>query len=305
MDIKMNLETPSQLRDLEHTLRSRAQNLQRDLSHTLDRLDRMRPGYRPPQRITQRDLLFVAAGIGLGLALNALLNHGDSLTRSLPGPRTLLRKPMQMAGLGSPSNGITFQKTVLVAAPVEDVFGFWQNFENFPRFMKHVDAVQRTGAGRSHWVAKGPAGVPVEWDAVVTRFEPNRTIAWRSVPGSTVANQGAVHFDPNQLGQTRVTVHMTYNPPAGAAGHAVATLFGDNPEQAMDDDLERFKDIVEHREPLAGLTGTSGSTLGGTPNRQPCGAAGRSGRLRPPAGRASILDGSPSRYYNTALHCLF
>lgn len=141
--------------------------------------------------------------------------------------------------------GIEVAKTLEVMAPVERVFDFWTHYENFPRFMSHVREVRDTGFGRSHWVVSGPAGVPVEWDAVVTEMSPNRLLAWTSVPGSQIDHFGEVRFQGAPGGPTRVDVRMSYRPPAGRAGHALARLFGSDPKSRMDADLANVKSLIE------------------------------------------------------------
>lgn len=135
-------------------------------------------------------------------------------------------------------------KTIHIGAPVHEVFGFWSRWENFPRFMSNLIEVHDLGNGRSHWVARGPGGVPVGWDAEVTRFEPGRRIAWRSARGSRVPNSGSVHFMP-EAGGTRVHIQLHYRPPAGMLGHALAKLFGADPRSEMDEDLLRLKRMIE------------------------------------------------------------
>jgi uncharacterized membrane protein len=162
-----------------------------------------------------------------------------------------------MAGIKQ-SGAVEVTKTMTVDAPVEEVFGFWRAYENFPRFMAHVREVRDLGDARSHWVVDGPAGKPVEWDAVITEMQPNQVLAWQSVPGSEVENRGHVRFD-DVNGRTRVTVRMSYTPPGGALGHAVASFFGKDPETAMDEDLGRFKVLVEGH-PTEGMGHTYEST---------------------------------------------
>jgi uncharacterized membrane protein len=124
--------------------------------------------------------------------------------------------------------------------------------------MSHLKEVRNIHPGRSHWVAYGPAGIPVEWDALITRHEPNSLISWASEPGAAVQSSGTVRFGRNPAGGTRVEVQMSYNPVAGAIGHAVASLFGVDPKHAMDDDLARLKTLLEQRGP-----GTDQITSGG------------------------------------------
>lgn len=136
-------------------------------------------------------------------------------------------------------------KTVHIAAAVETVYDFWSNYENFPRFMPHLREVRETGPGRSHWIASGPAGMTAEWDAEITELVPKALLAWKSASGSPVEMEGRVRFEPEGENATRLSIQLSYHPPAGAAGHALAMLFGADPKQAMDDDLVRLKSLLE------------------------------------------------------------
>jgi uncharacterized membrane protein len=136
--------------------------------------------------------------------------------------------------------GIEVVRTMTVDAPIERVYEFWNDFENFPRFMSHVREVRRTGPDRTHWVVAGPGGTPVEWDAVVTRRVPNEEIRWRTVDGALVEHGGTVRFRPAGSGRTRIDVRMSYRPAGGALGHELAALFGSDPERLIADDLSRL-----------------------------------------------------------------
>ena len=133
---------------------------------------------------------------------------------------------------------------VHIEAPVERVYAFWTNYENFPLFMSNVRTVADLGGGRSHWVVSGPAGVPVEWNAVMTQDTPNEAIAWRSEPGSTLENAGVIRFRSEGTG-TRIDFRLCYNPPGGSAGAAVAELFGADPRAKLNEDLGRMKALLE------------------------------------------------------------
>jgi uncharacterized membrane protein len=142
-------------------------------------------------------------------------------------------------------------KSVHVNRSPEEVYNFWKNCENFPRFMYHLESVKMTGDKRSHWVAKAPAGTKVEWDAETTQDIPNERIAWRSLEGSTVPNSGEVRFERGPAGRgTIVRVAVEYRPPAGPMGAAVAKLFGREPGQQIKQDLRRFKQLMEAGEIL-------------------------------------------------------
>jgi uncharacterized membrane protein len=137
------------------------------------------------------------------------------------------------------STGITVNK------PAEDLHAFWRDFSRLPEFMTHLESVEPAADGRSHWVASAPVG-SVEWDAQVVEDVPGEVIAWRSTEGATVPNSGAVRFRAAPAGRgTEVRVELTYEPPAGALGSAVAKLLGEEPQQQVEDDLRRFKQVVE------------------------------------------------------------
>jgi uncharacterized membrane protein len=144
---------------------------------------------------------------------------------------------------------VDVQKTININAPVEQVFTFFTDWANYPHLMSHVREVRETASGRTHWVVDGPAGVPVEWDAVVTKLVPNQQLAWKSVEGAPVEHAGIITFTPNARGGTTVDIKMAYNPPAGGAGHAIAALFRSDPKRQMDDDLARLKTTIERGVP--------------------------------------------------------
>jgi len=147
---------------------------------------------------------------------------------------------------GAAERGIRVRKSITVNRPAEEVYGFWRDFENLPRFMRHLESVETTGEGRSHWKAKGPAGTAIEWDAETTEDRPNELIAWRSVEGADVDNDGVVRFTPAAGGRgTEVHVELNYEPPAGKLGAMVAKLFGEEPSGQVTDDLRRFKQVLE------------------------------------------------------------
>lgn len=199
------------------------------------------------------DRLLAMSGGGLlalyGLVRGGLLGKVALITGANYVAKGLVQKDLLGDAIGkmrssSGSAGIEFRSAVHINAPVEQVFAFWQNYDNFPRFMSHLKEVRAMGDGKSHWVANGPAGVPVEWDAQTTDTRQNRVIAWESLPGSEVYNAGRVRFESVD-GATRVDVFMTYNPPGGVAGHAIASLFGADPKSAMDEDLLKLKSLLE------------------------------------------------------------
>jgi Predicted integral membrane protein len=142
------------------------------------------------------------------------------------------------------------RSTVTVNRPASELYDFWRDFENLPRFMHHLEHVETMGP-RSHWVAKAPANRTVEWDAEIVEDVPNERIAWRSLEGSRISNAGVVRFvaAPGNRG-TEIHVELSYDPPAGAAGALIAKFFGEEPHQQVRDDLRRFKQVMETGEVL-------------------------------------------------------
>ena len=138
------------------------------------------------------------------------------------------------------------RRRITVNRPPDALYRFWRDFANVPRFMERVEAVQTAGERRTHWRAKGPGGVTVEWDAEVTEDRPNELIAWRTLDDAPFRHSGVVRFEPAPAGRgTVVTVEMEYAPPGGALTATAAKLLGYAPEQQLQEDLRRFKQFLE------------------------------------------------------------
>jgi len=142
--------------------------------------------------------------------------------------------------------GIRVDKSVTVNKLRAEVYKFWRNLENLPRFMRHLEAVTEIDNKRSHWVARAPGGRTVEWEAEIINEIENELIGWQSLENSSVENAGSVHFEDAPGGRgTVVRIELQYNPPGGTLGAAVAKLFGEEPGQQIGDDLWRFKELLE------------------------------------------------------------
>ncbi|MBW3598867.1 MAG: DUF2892 domain-containing protein, partial [Planctomycetes bacterium] len=141
--------------------------------------------------------------------------------------------------------GVKVEKTLTINCPAEKLYSFWREVENLPRVMRHLKSVESIDRERSHWVADGPLGIEVQWDAEVFQQRENELIAWRSLPGGDIETAGSVHFRPLGDRGTALVVSMKYNPPGGKAGANVASLLGSGLEDEMEDDLRRFKSFME------------------------------------------------------------
>jgi uncharacterized membrane protein len=143
------------------------------------------------------------------------------------------------------NRSIHVQHQVTILKPASELYQYWRQLENLPRFMEHLKDVRRIDDKRSHWVAKGPMNSSIEWDAEIINEELDRLISWRSVGDPMVDNSGSVRFlDAGEKG-TEVQVTIDYIPPAGKLGAGVAKLFGEEPDQMVKEDLRRFKALME------------------------------------------------------------
>jgi len=178
----------------------------------------------------------IAGAIGAVLGVTAL----DYLTARHLGKHQVRRLAPDIA------RSAEVTKTMTIGLPVEEVYRFWRDFQNLPRFMAHLESVVVQGDRRSRWTAKGPAGKTFSWEAEITEDRPNELISWRSMPGADVPNTGTVRFLPAPGGRgTELRVDLKYDPPAGLVGASVAKLLGKEPGEQIEGDLRRFKQVME------------------------------------------------------------
>ncbi len=181
------------------------------------------------------------------------------------------------------------KKQITVDAPIDIVYRAWRNFENFPRFMDNIEAVQVESETRSHWKAKGPLGTAAEWDAEITLDEPERAIAWRSIEGSSTKTAGLVSFGGHAV-STDIEVTLEYEAPGGMLGETVAKIFAD-PERQIVEDLALFKEIIERGVEMSALhlfdgshgADALGSSMGATTEADLEALAGKSDGFAPGA----------------------
>jgi uncharacterized membrane protein len=137
------------------------------------------------------------------------------------------------------------EASIIVDRPPDECYRFWRDFENLPRFMSYLESVHLAPDGVSHWVAAGPGGIRIEWDAIMCEDERDRRIAWRSLEGSGVSHRGAVDFQPATYGRgTIVRAQMDYSHGLQPV-EPLAALLGRDPEQIMRKELRRYKQVME------------------------------------------------------------
>ncbi len=152
----------------------------------------------------------------------------------------------QRFGKEERSGGVDVVESVTIDKPASELYDYWRDFENLPHVMSHLKSVENLEGDRSHWVAKGPVNTSIEWDAELVYDQKNERIAWRSLEGATVPNEGYVEFRDAPGGRgTELKVSLTYHPPLGPVGAAVAKLFGEEPNQQVGEDLRKFKQRME------------------------------------------------------------
>lgn len=217
----------------------------------------MRPGEEPAylHRHWNPTGRLVASVAGGGMALYGLLRGGLGGTLvGVPGALLLLRGTTDMpirelTGLGAGRHAVYHQKEIDLQAPVEEVYAFWRQVENFPRIFSHVDEVRETGPGRTHWVVSGPAGTKLDFDAVTNELIPNELIAWESTPDSELRNKGIVRFKEarhgDQMPGTRINIRMWYTPPAGAIGNTLAGFLDSSLKNELDQAMVRLKSLLD------------------------------------------------------------
>ena len=141
---------------------------------------------------------------------------------------------------------VHLEKSITINRSIYELYKFWRNFENLPKFMDGLESVTKIDETRSHWVAVGPGGKKVEWDAEIYNDKEAELIAWRSLSGSDIANAGSIHFTPAPDGRgTYLKVVLNYNPPGGKAAALFAKLFGKEPGQLVEQNLKRLKQLIE------------------------------------------------------------
>ena len=187
----------------------------------------------------RRRRLVGVTGVIVGITVVDLLTAVQATRTKEIGPAPAVRGTRR-------GGSMDLTATTTVRKPASEVYAFWRDLENLPTFMAHLEQVRATGDRTSHWVAGAPFGKDVEWDAEITDEVPGEKIAWRSTGNADVPNAGTVRFVPAPDGvSTEVHVVLVYEIPGGSVGKAVAKYFGEEPHQQLDDDLRRFKQVLE------------------------------------------------------------
>jgi uncharacterized membrane protein len=185
---------------------------------------------------------WLVAGLGALLVQRGVSGHChtyDALGINTAGTESDTRQAL------SGDRGVNVAQSVVINRSVEELYRFWHNLENLPRFMRHLESVERVTDTLSRWRAKGPGGLDVEWNAEIINEVPNKVIGWQSLDGSDVVSAGSVNFEDIGMGGTRLRVRLQYSVPGGKIGAAVAWLMGRDPATEIREDLDQFKALAE------------------------------------------------------------
>ena len=249
----------------------------REISHGLAVLSNQQPAKAMWSRVAGDALDLALLGKALanpenarGRTLFAIANVLAVTALDVIAAKQLSMQPETVANEGADEGIIRTKRSVTVGKPVEEVYAFWRDFENFPQFMRHLESVTDIGDGRTHWVAKSPAGKEVQWEEETTEDIENERIAWRSVEGSDIYNAGSVEFMPAPGGRgTEVRVTLEYDPPFGKLGSKVAMLWREEPGQQVQDSLRHFKQVMEIGEITISDATKQKGMHPAVPNREP------------------------------------
>jgi uncharacterized membrane protein len=187
------------------------------------------------------------SGICLALAGGALAIVGAARSTSRD-EEGLLRAGMARVERSLPAGAtVKVKQDVTIARPREEVWAFVRDLAGFPRWASHVESVTPSGDGRSHWIVRGPGGARLEWDSEIEAETPNERVSWQSLPGGDVRNAGVLSLHDAPGGGTELRLRLAYDAPAGALGHGLARLLGDDPDLQAAHDLRRLKELLETR----------------------------------------------------------
>lgn len=153
----------------------------------------------------------------------------------------------QLAIPGTMFNGtVKVQKTVTINKSPAQIYEFWRRFENLPSFMQNLESVRETEPGQTHWVARGPGDLQLQWDARIHEDTANERLSWTTVENSPIRHNGSVSFREDPAGRgTQVKVVLRYDIPGGRLGQGLAKMLGGEPGQQLDADLRRLKMFLE------------------------------------------------------------
>jgi uncharacterized membrane protein len=203
--------------------------------------------------VSKIERILMVAG-GTYLLYKALSGKKKNITQGIAGGTMLARgisgycPVYDLAGKSGKfkSSNVNIRTTIIIDKPVSEVYDFWRNLENLPKFMKHLDYVKEVNKTTSEWRAKGPGGIGhVSWKANILMEEKDKMLSWHSVPDSTIDNAGKILFSQNGPQSTELDITLSYHAPLGVAGEAAARLLNPIFTKMVNSDIENLKAYME------------------------------------------------------------
>lgn len=144
------------------------------------------------------------------------------------------------------TEAVTVRTSIIVDKPRKEVYTFWRILENLPLFMKHLERVEEHDLFHSTWTANLPGYGRLKWDAEIVKDVNGFLIGWQSAEGAPLENAGKVEFMDYGPGRTQVKVVITYRPPAGDLGVAIAHALNPAFKKVVENDIGSFKEKMEN-----------------------------------------------------------
>jgi len=165
---------------------------------------------------------------------------------------------------------LALEASVQILRPAEELYRFWRDPSQWSRVFSHVTSVVASGSSHVRWQLALPGGHKLDWASELSADIPGRRLVWRSVDKAPIASSGFITFD--SLGEKRGTLvraGLRYEPPSdGVLARSFLQLFRSLPEKLLQNELRRFKQLME--------TGEIATTEG-----QPAGRRSALSRLLP------------------------
>jgi uncharacterized membrane protein len=149
------------------------------------------------------------------------------------------------------------EATVTIQRPVVDVFSFYRDFENLPRFLGDVMAIEGIGPATYRWTIVGPLGIRLRSSIKLTEERTNELIRYETTAVPGMRTHWSVHFTAGP-GRDRTEVHEVLKTPFGRLGRTALTLIGKPPAEEMAANLRRLKQLME----TGGVTDTDHAVAG-------------------------------------------
>lgn len=143
------------------------------------------------------------------------------------------------------SSNINIRFNTVINKPISEVYAFWRNLENLPKFMSHLDNIKTIDETISVWTAKGPGGIgSISWKAKIVKDRKDKLLSWNSMEGSSIRNAGKVIFKDHGS-STALDITISYHAPLGVAGESAAKLLNPYFEKLVKDDINELKNYLE------------------------------------------------------------